>query len=119
MSISCLLVDDHTLFREGLRRVLESESDIRVVGEASDGATCLTSIALTHPDLLVLDLQMPGTDGFYVLDALRDRPGNPRVLVYSSATDEQVVARVRASGADFLAKGAAPEQLAAAVRRLS
>jgi CheY-like chemotaxis protein len=114
-----LICDDAPEARAFVRAVLAGENGYVVVGEAGDGATCLTSIALTHPDLLVLDLQMPGTDGFYVLDALRDRPGNPRVLVYSSATDEQVVARVRASGADFLAKGAAPEQLAAAVRRLS
>jgi DNA-binding NarL/FixJ family response regulator len=114
-----LICDDAPEQRALVRAVLSSEPGVEVVGEASDGATCLTSIALTKPDVLVLDLQMPGTDGFTVLEALRDRPDPPRVLVLSSASVDEVGARVRAYGADFLAKGTAPEELAAAIRRLS
>jgi DNA-binding NarL/FixJ family response regulator len=114
-----VICDDVPEARAFVRAVLADEPGVEVVGEASDGATCLTSIALTTPDVVVLDLQMPGTDGFHVLDALRGRPHPPRVLVYSSATDEEIRARVRASGAYFLPKGVPPEALAAAVRQLA
>ena len=114
-----LICDDAPEARAFVRAVLDGENGIEIVGEATDGATCLTSIALTQPDVVVLDLQMPGTDGFHVLEALRDRPRAPRVLVYSSARDEATLARVRAAGAYFLAKGASPDAVAAAVRQLA
>jgi len=114
-----LICDDAPEHRALVRAMLASVPDVEIVGEATDGATCLTSIAVTRPDIVVLDLQMPGKDGFHVLEALRGRPDGPRVLVMSSAPAEEVRARVHAAGADFLAKGIPAEELAAAVRRLA
>jgi DNA-binding NarL/FixJ family response regulator len=114
-----LICDDAPDHRAFVRAVLAEEPDLEVVGEASDGETCLTAIALTHPDVVILDLQMPVKDGFQVLDVLQRRPAPPRVLVVSAAPADEVAERVHAGGADFLAKGATPAELAAAVRRLT
>ena len=114
-----LICDDAPEARAFVRAVLGDENGIEIVGEATDGATCLTSIALTQPDVVVLDLQMPGTDGFHVLDALHGRPRRPRVLVYSSTRDEQTLKHVRDRGAYFLAKGSSPDSLAAAIKQLA
>jgi DNA-binding NarL/FixJ family response regulator len=78
----------------------------------------MTAIALTDPDVLVLDLHMPGSDGFKVLARLSDRLAAPRVLVLSSTRDRDARERVNAAGAAFLAKGGPPDELTAAVRRL-
>jgi DNA-binding NarL/FixJ family response regulator len=117
--IRVLICDDAPEARAFVRAVLGGENGIEIVGEATDGATCLTSIALAKPDVVVLDLQMPGTDGFHVLEALHERTRRPRVLVYSSARDEQTLKHVRARGAYFLAKGSSPDALAAAVKQLA
>ena len=109
--------DDAPEHRALVRAVLADEPDLEVVGEAIDGATCLTGLALTRPDVLVLDLQMPVKDGWDVLAELRERPAAPRVLVVSS--DAGAAERVRAAGAEFLAKGAPIEALRAAIRRLA
>jgi DNA-binding NarL/FixJ family response regulator len=107
--------DDAPEHRALVRAVLDMESAVEVVGEAADGAECLEGVAATHPDVLVLDLQMPRVDGWGVLEALHGE--GPRVLVMSSASD--VDERVRATGAEFLPKGRPPTDLLDAVRRLA
>ena len=113
-----LICDDAPDHRALVRAVLAEEPDLEIVGEATDGDTCLTAIALTDPDVLVLDLHMPGSDGFEVLAALSDLLVAPRVLVLSSTRDDDARARVSDAGAEFLCKGAPLGELAAAVRRL-
>ena len=115
--VRVFVCDDAPEHRALVRAVLADEPDLEVVGEAIDGATCLTGLALTRPDVLVLDLQMPVKDGWDVLAELRERPAAPRVLVVSS--DAGAAERVRAAGAEFLAKGAPIEALRAAIRRLA
>ena len=66
--IRTLIVDDSPLIREGIRLLLESEKDIEVVGEAADGALAVSAVSRLRPDLIFLDVQMPGTDGFEVLE---------------------------------------------------
>jgi DNA-binding NarL/FixJ family response regulator len=117
--IRVLVCDDAPEHRALVRAMLADLPDVEIVGEASDGAACLTSIALTKPDVLVLDLQMPVKDGFDVLKALSERDDAPSVLVVSSAPPDEVRDRVHEAGAEFLAKGSAPSELAAAVRRLT
>jgi len=114
-----VICDDAPDHRALGRAVLADEPDVEVVGEAADGDTCMTAIALTDPDVLVLDLHMPGSDGFKVLARLSDRLAAPRVLVLSSTRDDDARARVTAAGATFLAKGCTPDELAAAVRDLA
>ena len=112
-----LICDDEPAHRALVRAILGVEADVEVVGEAGDGTTCLDEIQAARPDLVLLDLNMPGSDGFEVLRKLRNDPEAPRVLVLSSASAEEVAARVREQGADFLRKGSGPDELTEAIRR--
>jgi DNA-binding NarL/FixJ family response regulator len=103
-----------------VRAVLSDAPEVEIAGEAGDGRACLEGVEETHPDLLLLDLRMPGMDGFEVLDELRERAGSsPRVLVLTSSPPEEVADRVHAAGADYLRKGAPPDVLLDAVRSLA
>ncbi|MDN3238228.1 response regulator [Glycomyces tritici] len=113
--IRLLLVDDHPVVRRGLRGYLELEADFTVVGEAGDGEEALRAIEDTRPDVVLLDLKMPGLDGQGVLDRL-DQDG-PRVLVLTSATDaEHVPNAIAAGAAGFVYKDIDPDALASAIR---
>ena len=112
-----LLADDQPLVRAGVRRVLDGEPDFRVVGEAADGDEALRLARETEADLLVLDLNMPGCDGFEVLRALRDEDSPLRVLVLSLHVEPAYVARAVREGADgYLLKDDAVRELPAAIR---
>jgi DNA-binding NarL/FixJ family response regulator len=116
--IRLLLVDDHPVVRRGLRGYLELEPDFTVVGEAGDGEEALRAIAETHPDVVLLDLKMPGLDGQGVLEHLAAETGDaPRVLVLTSATDaERVPNAITAGAAGFVYKDIDPDALASAIR---
>jgi DNA-binding NarL/FixJ family response regulator len=114
--IRLLLVDDHPVVRRGLRGYLELEADFTVVGEAGDGEEALRAIEETRPDVVLLDLKMPGLDGQGVLDRL-DQDDAPRVLVLTSATDaERVPNAIAAGAAGFVYKDIDPDALASAIR---
>jgi DNA-binding NarL/FixJ family response regulator len=115
--IRVLIADDHQVVRRGLRTFLEVQGDIEVVAEAADGAECVNLAEAVQPDVILLDLKMPGTDGVSALRALREH-GNPaRVLVVTSFTDlDLVVPAVRAGAAGYVSKDVAPAALAAAIR---
>ncbi|GAA1671880.1 response regulator transcription factor [Glycomyces endophyticus] len=115
--IRLLLVDDHPVVRRGLRGYLELEPDFAVVGEAGDGEEALKAVADLDPDVVLLDLKMPGLDGQGVLDRLGDARERPRVLVLTSATDaERVPAAINAGAAGFVYKDIDPDALASAIR---
>jgi DNA-binding NarL/FixJ family response regulator len=115
--IRLLLVDDHPVVRRGLRGYLELEPDLTVVGEAGDGEEALKAIEETRPDVVLLDLKMPGLDGQGVLDRLGTADDRPRVLVLTSATDaERVPAAISAGAAGFVYKDIDPDALASAIR---
>lgn len=115
--IRLLLVDDHPVVRRGLRGYLELEPDFTVVGEAGDGEEALRAIAETDPDVVLLDLKMPGLDGQGVLDRLDQE--RPRVLVLTSATDaERVPNAISAGAAGFVYKDIDPDALASAIRTI-
>ncbi|UNZ20092.1 response regulator transcription factor [Streptomyces sp. 891-h] len=116
-AIRVLLVDDHQVVRRGLRTFLEVQDDIDVVGEASDGAEGVARTEELRPDVVLMDVKMPGTDGVEALRSLRER-GNPaRVLIVTSFTEQRtVVPALRAGAVGYVYKDVDPEALAGAIR---
>jgi DNA-binding NarL/FixJ family response regulator len=113
--ITVLLVDDHPVVRRGLRALLEVQEGIAVAGEAGDGPTAISLAESMHPDIVLLDLRLPGVDGTALIEPLRT--AGPRVLVLTSATDPSVAARaVRAGAAGVLYKDIDPDALVRAIR---
>ena len=111
-----LLADDHTLVRAGVRRILESQPGFEVVGEVADGAAALAALAKTRPDVLVLDLSMPGMDGFELLQRARAAAPEVKRLVLSMHKDPEYVARAVRDGADgYLLKDSAVQDLVSAI----
>lgn len=117
--ISVLLADDQALLRSAFRLLVESEPDMRVVGEAADGAQALALAREHTPDVVLMDIRMPGTDG---LAATREICADPAlasvrvVMLTTFEVDEYVVQSLRAGASGFLGKGAEPEELLAAIR---
>jgi NarL family two-component system response regulator LiaR len=117
MTIRVVIADDHRIVRDGLCYLLGQEPDVEIVGEAGDGKRTVDVVAATRPDVLLLDLYMPGADGHAVLEALRDVPHRPAVVVLTSATeDEHLVRAVHAGATGYLLKTAPAEDVIAAVR---
>lgn len=115
-----LIADDHPAMREGLRAAFHREPDIDVVGEAHDGAECLRLHGELAPDITLLDLQMPGTDGMTALSQLRERDPAAVVIVLSTFEGEGRVTRALMAGASaYLLKSAPLEDIVDAVRRLA
>lgn len=115
--IRVLVVDDHPVVRQGLRTFLDLQGDITVVGEAADGTGCVEAAGRLRPDVVLLDLRMPGSDGVEALRGLRE-DGNPaRVLVITSFPEPAaVLPAVRAGAAGYVYKDVDPPALAAAIR---
>ena len=115
--IRVLIADDHAVVRRGLRTFLELQDDIDVVGEASDGEACVAAALELSPDVILLDLLMPGVGGVEALGRLRDAGSTARVLVITSFTDPAVsVPAVRAGAAGVIFKDVEPRDLASAIR---
>jgi DNA-binding NarL/FixJ family response regulator len=119
MTIRIVVADDHPVVRDGLVAILSTQPDFAVVGEAGDGAAALAQVAAQQPDVLLLDLEMPGLDGVAVLQELGRRGASVRVLVFTAFdTDERILGAVRAGAAGYLLKGAPRAELFSAVRVL-
>jgi DNA-binding NarL/FixJ family response regulator len=115
--IKVVLVDDHELLRGGIRAVLEAHDDIRVVGEASDGAEGVELVLRTHPDVVLMDIRMPRLDGIEATRRLAAAGSPAKILVVTTFDhDDYVVHALRAGAAGFLLKDAPPARLADAVR---
>lgn len=115
--IRVLLVDDHQVVRRGLRTFLEVQEDIEVVGEAADGEEGIARAEELRPDVILMDVKMPGTDGIEALRRLRDLANPARVLVVTSFTEQRtVVPALRAGAAGYVYKDIDPDALAGAIR---
>ncbi|MFI1091554.1 response regulator [Streptomyces sp. NPDC020917] len=115
--IRVLLVDDHQVVRRGLRTFLEVQGDIEVVGEAGDGAEGVARAQELRPDVILMDVKMPGTDGIAALQLLRDAGNQARVLIVTSFTEQRtVVPALRAGAAGYVYKDVDPVALADAIR---
>jgi DNA-binding NarL/FixJ family response regulator len=115
--IQVMIADDHPVVRQGLRVLLEVQEDMDVVGEAADGAQAMTLAAELVPDVLLLDLKMPGTTGPDVISGLSARCPDVRILVLTSVADPTAAqAAVRAGAAGFLYKDVDPDALVRAIR---
>ena len=117
--IRVLLADDHGTIRAGLRLMLENEDGIVVVGEAADGARAISQARALRPDVVLMDVRMPGTDG---IEATREITGRElaHVLVLTTFDlDESVFAALRAGAGGFLLKSVEPAALISAVRRVA
>ncbi|MGP3984380.1 response regulator [Streptomyces sp. KR80] len=119
MTIRVLLADDQALLRSAFRILVDSEPDMEVVGEAADGAEAVRLVREQLPDVVLMDIRMPGTDG---LAATREISGDPAldgvrvVMLTTFEVDEYVVQSLRAGASGFLGKGAEPDELLAAIR---
>ncbi|WP_187645415.1 response regulator transcription factor [Streptomyces sp. TRM49041] len=115
--IRVLLVDDHQVVRRGLRTFLEVQDDIEVVGEAADGAEGVARTEELRPDVVLMDVKMPGTDGIEALRKLRELDNPAKVLVVTSFTEQRtVVPALRAGAAGYVYKDIDPDALAGAIR---
>ncbi|GIG40663.1 response regulator [Cellulomonas phragmiteti] len=118
--IRVLLVDDQALIRMGFRLLIDSTDDLEVVGEAQDGASAIEQVAALRPDVVLMDVRMPGVNGIAATERIVAAHPEVRVLVLTTFDlDEYAFAALRAGASGFLLKDAAPAELAAAVRTVA
>lgn len=118
--IRVLLADDHSLVRKGIKHVLEEAPDLRVVADASDGLQAIHAFRRTRPDVVILDISMPGMDGLETLKHLCTIDENVHILILTMYPEEQFALRVfRAGALGYITKGTSPEELHDAVRTVS
>jgi DNA-binding NarL/FixJ family response regulator len=115
--IRVLIVDDHAMVRRGMRDFLDLHEDLEIVGEASDGDGALEAAADLHPDVVVMDLVMPGMDGISATAELKARHSAMEVVAITSFIEEdRITAAIEAGASGFLLKDAEADDLAAAIR---
>jgi DNA-binding NarL/FixJ family response regulator len=118
--IRVLVADDQTMVREGLRLILEAQPDIEVVAEAGDGQSALRAAAEHRPDVVLMDIRMPGMDGLQATERLMRAGSSARVLVLTTfGHDEYLYAAMRAGASGFLLKDSPRAQLIHAVRTVA
>jgi two-component system LytT family response regulator len=113
--MKALIIDDERLARAELRRLLETHPEVQIVGEARDAEEALQQIGQLEPELLFLDIQMPGRNGFELLEQLDRVPQ----VIFTTAYDEYALKAFEVNALDYLLKPVAPERLAAAVAKLA
>lgn len=119
-AIRIAVADDHPVVRDGLVAMLETQPDFAIVGEAGTGPDTLALVAKARPDVLLLDLELPGLDGVGVLRSLRTTGAPTRVIVFTVFdTDERIIAAVEAGAVGYLLKGAPRADVFAAVRTVA
>jgi DNA-binding NarL/FixJ family response regulator len=120
MTIRVLLADDQTIVRAGFRALLELTDDLVVVGEAADGEAAVAAARRTRPDVVLMDIRMPGVDGLRATERLTAELPTVRVLVLTTfAADQYVFESLRVGASGFLLKDADPEELCAAIRTVA
>jgi DNA-binding NarL/FixJ family response regulator len=118
--IRVLLVDDQSLLRMGFRLILDAEPDIKVVGEAADGASGVSMAAALHPDVVLMDVRMPGTDGIHATASIiAARPASKVLILTTFDLDQYVFAGLKAGASGFLLKDTPPAELLTAIRTVA
>ena len=117
--IKVLLADDHSIVREGLRRIIEESEDIEVIAEADDGRIAIQLAQEKLPDIAVVDISMPGLDGLEVVSQLKVyRPELPIIILTMHEEEQYVVRAIEAGAMGYVTKRSAPEQLVKAIRQV-
>jgi DNA-binding NarL/FixJ family response regulator len=117
VTIKVLIADDQALVRAGFRMIIEARDDLAVVGEAGDGDQAVRLAGQTRPDVVLMDVRMPGTDGLEATRRLTGAPDAPKVIMLTTFDlDEPVYAALRAGASGFLLKDVRPAELADAIR---
>jgi DNA-binding NarL/FixJ family response regulator len=118
-AVRILVADDHAIFRDGLRKLLEGSEDVQIVGEASNGNECVKMLAKLKPDILLLDLRMPEKDGLGVLEEINFDSTPTRVIVLTAAEDDRDVVRAMRLGArGVVLKQSASDLLLKSIRKV-
>lgn len=116
MSINVMLVDDHALIREGIKKLLEFDENIKVVDEASDGFECLNKLETVKPDILLLDINMPKMNGIEVLEELKNRNNPIKVLILTVHSEVEYLVKAVDIGADgYILKDSGFDELKQAI----
>jgi DNA-binding NarL/FixJ family response regulator len=117
--VRILVADDHAIFRDGLRKLLDGADDVQIVGEASNGNECVKMLARLKPDILLLDLRMPEKDGLGVLEEINFDSVQTRVIVLTAAEDDRDVVRAMRLGArGVVLKQSASDLLLKSIRKV-
>ena len=119
-AVSVLIVDDHAVVREGYRALLEKQEGLKVVGEASDAASAYQCYKQTRPDVVIMDISMPGRGGIDAIEHIREFDANARVLVFTMHTGAAYVLHAfRAGAKGYVTKSSPPDLLVRAVRDIA
>ena len=118
-SIKVFIADDHAIVRNGIAALLATESDIEVIGDASNGEDAVLAAKELHPDVILMDLVMPEMDGIQAIHQIRTLDPDARILVMTSfATDEMVFPAIKAGALGYLLKDSSPEELVNAIHQV-
>jgi len=120
MPIKIVLVDDHALVRDGIKSLLEDETDLLVTGEASNGEEALEVVALLKPDLIIMDIRMPRMDGIAAVRALKSRENNtPCLMLSMHDSEEYVLQSIKAGAHGYLLKDASRDEFLKAIQTIN
>ena len=118
--IRLLIADDHVIVRSGIRLLLEAEPDMKIVGEALDGNEALEKVKLLRPDIVLMDIAMPGTDGLEATRQIKSRWPEVQVLVLTMhRSDEYFFEMIKAGASGYILKGAETNDLKSAIRMIA
>jgi DNA-binding NarL/FixJ family response regulator len=118
--IKLIIVDDHKLFREGIKALLTVTDDIEIVGEAEDGATALKKIRDLEPDVILMDINMPGLNGIRVTEQILAQHPQTRIIMLTMLEDDaSIFHAMRAGARGYLLKGAEPEEVLSVIRAVA
>lgn len=118
LRLRVLIADDHQLILDGVRRAIEDAGEFEVVGEAMNGGQVLALVKRTHPDVVLLDIRMPGMDGLVCLDQIKKRDPDIKVIVLSASSDPKLIENVLKRGASaYIVKSVNPVDLPSVIRQ--